>query len=56
MRQLLSYERIFNDLTEVRKDLEKNINLDFLCLGSREKQVPVVQTPKIRRRQMPSVQ
>ena len=33
LRQLLQYERNFNDLTEVKKDLEKNINLNFLSLG-----------------------
>ncbi|CAD8062665.1 unnamed protein product [Paramecium primaurelia] len=40
MRQLLQYEKHFNDLTEVKKDLERNINLDFLQLGSTEKRLP----------------
>ncbi|CAK94996.1 unnamed protein product (macronuclear) [Paramecium tetraurelia] len=40
MKQLLSYEKNFNDLTEVKKEIEKNINLDFLEIGTREKPKP----------------
>jgi hypothetical protein len=35
-------------LTEVKKDLERNINLDFLQLGSKEKRLPTPVLQKLR--------
>ena len=46
MRQLLSYEKNFNDLTEAKKEIEKNINLDFLEIGTREKPKPAKPLPR----------
>lgn len=47
MKQLLAYEKNFNDLTEAKKEIEKNINLDFLEIGTREKPKPTNPLPKL---------